>query len=331
VGTKRTFYVSTDLQALITIYFDGVLVLSTTGTSAHYPTDGDGITGTLGAHIIEAVATNACGWSNTTCTWTVYDPNPQPIFTPPNTQSVVQIKRWSISDTYGHSFEETLRTLCEARYTYQKCQLPDGNWIYQFNMGLIGLVRDASTGLKPTLITGVSGAPSFLGGFYQFKIDMTKNDPSYNNPNLTLFSSLDPYCFGVSNLLGGDLTGFKYSTEANNILTTICGDLLSLAEGPIDTFITAGQLLTDLCGVSLDALKLLTQTPTDVEQISQKFDFASPQTDVSCYVRWIVFVKTNTTVLFNVEAQLLQNAPLEIKNNITITSGQDPIINEGNS
>ncbi|MFA5332408.1 MAG: hypothetical protein WC342_08525 [Methanoregula sp.] len=74
VGTKEIFYVSTDLSALITIYFDGVLVLSTTGTSARYPETGDGIEGSLGTHIIEAVAMNACGSNSVTCTWIVYEP-----------------------------------------------------------------------------------------------------------------------------------------------------------------------------------------------------------------------------------------------------------------
>jgi len=334
INTKATFSatITNNQTATINWYFNGALIQTNSNvTSAVYTNPG---VANAGQNTIQVIATNTDGSSEASCNWVVYNPNPQYTFTGPGTQTIVQVQQWSVSDTYGHTFTENLRSLVQATISFEECQLPDGNWIYLFNMGLIGLVRDAATGLKPSLITGVDGAPPFLGGFTQFKLAITKNNPSTNNPNLVLFSSLDPYCYAISNIEGGSDSGYYNALQSSALVEGIFEDIAGAILTPfapegIDGYLTALAVSGDLANFLL--------TPTEVtnspEQISQTFDFASPQTDVACYVRWIVWVAAgaNTGVSFTINSQILQTGSLGIPNIVTITPGQSPVITGENS
>jgi hypothetical protein len=58
------------LYSHVWLYFDGSLVVKGSG-EVSYTTTGS----SQAAHTIEAVAQNACGFSSTSCTWYIFDPN----------------------------------------------------------------------------------------------------------------------------------------------------------------------------------------------------------------------------------------------------------------
>lgn len=68
IGTTRTFTASTDIRSAIAIYFDGAPVGSGLNTTSVSFT----VTGTVGTHIVEAIAT-VCESASAVCNWYVYD------------------------------------------------------------------------------------------------------------------------------------------------------------------------------------------------------------------------------------------------------------------
>ncbi|QYZ80078.1 hypothetical protein E2N92_11895 [Methanofollis formosanus] len=281
VGAERTFTASCDQPATLTFYLDRELV-HTSGSGvqqASYTFQ----SAPLGEHTVRVVAANENGSGENYWNWDV-------IWLPQSTlQEVLSVVK-DYPGNPGHTVAAFFSVVIEYM---GKCELYDGDWLYDFRLAAAGMMRDDEDSRYP----GIRG------------MGITVQENS-NQTSQELYISLDPNCVGawpVEELQ-------KPNYELYEALFSLCLEPVPFAGFFLDC--------TDL-------ILALVRPPTyayDVQKVDYDWSFSSEQADVAYVLRWSVRVRSGETISFEFNPWLF-GVPefwFECDKKVTIHAAEDP-------
>ncbi|QYZ80162.1 hypothetical protein E2N92_12350 [Methanofollis formosanus] len=323
---KRVFQASVNIPCLLELYLnDRLLEKSSSEDTAISHEFG---TVPLGSHTIKVVAKKDGTTVEDFWDWNVTE------YPPLGTQKVVLCKTFTKATSRTHTdhylvvTHATLMTYLSEELRSEKCQLPDGSWIYLFHLAVRGSITDDEGGEPPIVRSAVASHYDdrmYLSDFDIVQIDIEETE---NKDKQVLFSAFDPLCYGIFPLKDGEIRNISDNTVAYDLVCSVLGIL------PIPgcQLISAAFVFSRLCGLCL-------ADTTRIERIYESFAYEEHEDvretsgvifgpcDVTNYIRWIVWVNKDQTIRFNLNVKLFENADdfMELNEEISIDSSQDPI------
>ena len=284
VGVERMFTAECDQPATMKVYLDGNLVHTSdldiqevfyTFKSAP-----------LGQHMVRVVAANANGTGENYWTWSV-------VWAPQSAlEELLSVTRQYPGDPDpDHTIDAYYSVVIEY---LGKCELYDGDWLYDFRSGATGMMRDYTNNPYP--------------GIRVMGITVQETD---NIANHELYTSLDPNCVGA-----WPEDGIHESNYGAYLALLSC----SLAAFPpyVGFALSAGQLAL--------ALTRPPKNGYDIQKIKYKWNFSPDQTDVSHVLRWSVRVRPGERIGFEITSWMvgIPEFGLECTKKIMISASEDP-------
>jgi len=284
VGAERTFTAECDQPVTLACYLNGDPV-HTSDPGVHevsYTFE----SAPLGHHMVRVVAANENGTGENYWNWNV-------VWAP---QYALE-ELFSVTRQYpgDPDPDHTIDAYYSVVIEYMgKCELYDGDWIYDFRSGATGMMRDYTNNPYP--------------GIRVMGIMVQETD---NIANHELYTSLDPNCVGAWPVDG------VHEPNYDAYLALLSS---SLAAFPpyVGFALSAGQLAL--------ALTRPPENGYDIQKISYKWNFSPDQTDVSHVLRWSVRVRPGERIGFEITSWVvgIPEFGLECKKKMMISASEDP-------